>query len=33
MAVEWINPKEIDGTVTFYDSNITLNKTSLTIFC
>ncbi|HKL61023.1 MAG TPA: hypothetical protein VJY66_01440 [Acholeplasma sp.] len=32
MAVEWINPKEIDGTVTFYDSNITLNKTASQFF-
>lgn len=32
MAIEWINPKEIHGTVTFYDSNITLNKTASEFF-
>lgn len=32
MSIEWINPKEINGTVTFYDSNITLNKTASEFF-
>jgi hypothetical protein len=32
MSIEWINPKEIHGTVTFYDSNITLNKTASEFF-
>lgn len=32
MAIEWIMPKDTLGTVTFYDSNITLNKVAASYF-
>lgn len=32
MSIEWIMPKDTLGTVTFYDSNITLNKLAASYF-
>jgi hypothetical protein len=32
MAIEWIMPKDTLGTVTFYDTNITLNKVAASYF-
>lgn len=32
MAIEWIIPKDTLGTVSFYDSHITLNKVAATYF-
>ena len=32
MAIEWIMSKDTLGTVTFYDSNITLNKVAASYF-